>query len=572
MNFRSPFFKEDILELGLRNDSCIPVTARQFMDENTGHLDISAWRHYDEINNNQENTNSFENWARKVPNCDNEFFKSSDGSGCCFLPDAPNNDITQLRCKDEDNMPNSDHWTGISFLGLSDPFRDGTKPIGTDLSAGKICLKNNIKNELGFFDEPNKIINFFKLVMFSMISLIVTALIGTVYEFWLRYGDSIDCIYYTSNCNNIGKNNKINLLDYFLQKNICYYPYQRCNKNQSGGKKFVGGGIMTNFPEYDGTGKKCITMHFDEKEEYNKKPFPYYLPDDIPDNNLFAKTITKIFAYCILFTLINTRYYMNYLLSSASRWWQKWCVAGSSSTFLGGFFFLLLTGIWAPIWLALTGGNLNDANIGYWGPSWPLDLLCGIIGILSFVLMFFVFVGFFSLALSKKGEEPFYFAKAWLQYNNMKNCNDEIYNYEIIRNWCAFPYNSMQKSLSKDNWKDKNVLQQLMTSLYELFAFIFKFLIFLFLTIIFLLFFYILGMLLIPYQIGSFIWNFITIPLSNPLECLNIIKSHADLLTIIFLMGIAGITLATLSRNVAITMSILTVILICYKLFQSFKI
>ena len=73
------------------------------------------------------------------------------------------------------------------------------------------------------------------------------------------------------------------------------------------------------------------------------------------------------------------------------------------------------------------------------------------------------------------------------------------------------------------------------------------------------------------YLIISITFNFIYIPLSNPLECFSILKSHADLLTILFCIGVIGSAANSLSPITTGVMSMILVIIIVYKAFKGMK-
>ena len=69
----------------------------------------------------------------------------------------------------------------------------------------------------------------------------------------------------------------------------------------------------------------------------------------------------------------------------------------------------------------------------------------------------------------------------------------------------------------------------------------------------------------------SIIFNFIYIPLSNPLECFSILKSHADLLTILFCIGVIGSASNSLDPTTTGIMSGILMLIIVYKAFKGMK-
>ena len=61
------------------------------------------------------------------------------------------------------------------------------------------------------------------------------------------------------------------------------------------------------------------------------------------------------------------------------------------------------------------------------------------------------------------------------------------------------------------------------------------------------------------------------IPLSNPLECFSILKSHADLLTILFCIGVIGSSANSLDTITTGIMSGILMLIIVYKAFKGMK-
>ena len=64
------------------------------------------------------------------------------------------------------------------------------------------------------------------------------------------------------------------------------------------------------------------------------------------------------------------------------------------------------------------------------------------------------------------------------------------------------------------------------------------------------------------------ITNIFLIPLSNPLECFSILKSHADMLTILFIIGVIAASANSLDRTTTGIMSMMLVIIITIKGFK----
>ena len=130
-----------------------------------------------------------------------------------------------------------------------------------------LCHKHSLQKIYNKEQQKNSQMKNLLLVIFiSSLALLALGICGTCYEFWLKYGDSVDCLYYKSNCKNAGpqiiKSNgdttssEISLIDYMYPNNISYYPYQRCLMtsdkfpSQSGGKKNEAAGFRSNYKQY----------------------------------------------------------------------------------------------------------------------------------------------------------------------------------------------------------------------------------------------------------------------------------------------------------------------------------
>ena len=144
--------------------------------------------------------------------------ENSDGGCYAVIPQG------DLGCEPKD------HYMGIDYN------IDGTRH--------NICHKEPVQTYFSaMFDDPNTLTRFFKLLIGAIIILLVTTIFGCCYEFWLRYGNSINCLYYFSKeCKNISEkyDGKVSLLDYLYPKSICVFPYQKAMKNspnQMGGVK-----------------------------------------------------------------------------------------------------------------------------------------------------------------------------------------------------------------------------------------------------------------------------------------------------------------------------------------------
>lgn len=494
-------YKEDIDKY---KDStfCVPRSARQYIDVNTNTIDIVKW--------NEENPDSFNEWSANAVKCSEEFY-NGDREGCCY------NENENTECLTKDNS------TGLKFLGETG-------------SIGNFCHKEEVQTLYNtLFDDTNNITKFFKLIVFSILSLLITAIIGTCYEFWLRYGNSIECIYYKSKCANIGKTEKISLVDYMFPNNICYYPYQACSQSktgQSGGTKSQG--IISNFAAYEHAGAKCITLAYDTSI-YGEKPIPYNIADFAANNikSEFILILAKTISFFFLFPILVARSVLNFIFSKLSTSYQK---VIKFNPLLSNIVFLFLTGL---IWPSIAFFTKQDAF--YFGPGF---LLGGVVGLAGFIVMLGTVIAPLATIFPRK-----------LFGTTLDSCNIPTSYYRIFRPELFYPL-----AEAKLNAKVLNVIKNII----------------LFFPITFLTVFHlIVGMTMVIiamiYLSVSIIFNFIYIPLSNPLECFSILKSHADLLTILFCIGVIGSASNSLDPTTTGIMSGILMLIIVYKAFKGMK-
>lgn len=494
-------FKQDIDKYNY-SEGCLPQSADIYRDTNTGNIDFKKWK--------EENEDDFKKWENEKVKCSTDFYNGEE-TGCCY------NENATSECLSKDNN------TGLTFM------ENG--------KVGNICHKEDVQGVYNtLFDDPNHIVKFLKLIALSILTLLVTAIIGTCYEFWFRYGSSIDCIYYKSKCANIGKSDKISLVDYMFPNNICYYPYQACSqnkKNQHGGSN-KGEGIISTFAEYENAGAKCITIDYDSTV-YGEKPIPYNLAD-YAINNVKSECITvlaKSISFYYLFTVLFMRKFFNYVFTRLSGYYQKGI---KFNPFLSNLCFVFFTGLIFPLMAFITGSNGL-----YIGPMFLLGILIIAAAVLS---MPGFFVGLCSTIFPRK-----------LFGNSLNSCSIPAEYYEV-------GYVKLFYSLKEVELKTKVI------------------------AILKNIFFFLPAVMLIltSFAIGglmstlagivfsfSLIFNIFYIPLSNPLECFSILKSHADLLTILFCMGVIGSAAKSLDPITTGIMSMILVIIIIYKSFIGMK-
>lgn len=500
-------FKEDIGKY--REDTgCIPRSARAYYDINTNTIDLKKWK--------TENPDDYKEWKKTAVKCNSDFYGNENSEGCCY------NENENTECLTKDNN------TGLKFLGNED--------IGENGKVGNICHKEEVQTLYNtLFDDPNNITKFFKLILVSIVSLLVTAIIGTCYEFWLRYGNSIECIYYKSKCANIGKTDKISLVDYMFPNNICYYPYQACSRSktgQSGGSKSQG--IISNFAAYEHAGAKCITLAYDTTI-YGEKPIPYNIADFAANNikSEFILVLAKTISFFFLFPILLARVVLNFIFSRLSTAYQK---VVKFNPLLSNIVFLLLTGL---IWPFIA--YFAKSNVFLFGPGF---LLGGVIGLAGAIVM----LGFVTAPLATIFPRKLF-------GTSLDRCNIPTSYYRIFRPELFYPLSEMSLST-----KVFNVIKNLI-----------MFFPITFLVVLHLILGLIVVIIAMLYLSLSIAFNFLYIPLSNPLECFSILKSHADLLTILFCIGVIGSAGFSLDKTTTGIMSGILMLIIVYKAFKGMK-
>jgi hypothetical protein len=205
-----------------------------------------------------------------------------------------------------------------------------------------ICHKELIQDKVNIlnsiYELEDGLEKFFIVLLATIVLIVFYTLFSLPYEFWLRYGNSIQCIYYKvkSTCTNMVSNNndKLTIIEYIFPNNLHKFPYETCNANdQSGGMKGgeKEGAINSNYInyiEYNENGSKCINVDFDDDDDdRNSRYFPYnlgeYANDESKVKNPFIIMILKGFSFYFLYTILFIRTGLNYLLSSLSKRYQK---------------------------------------------------------------------------------------------------------------------------------------------------------------------------------------------------------------------------------------------------------
>jgi len=505
-----------------------------------------------------------------------------------------------------------DHYMGIDY------YISGTRH--------NICHKDPVQTYFSaMFDDPNTLTRFFKLLIGAIIILLVTTIFGCCYEFWLRYGNSINCLYYFSKeCKNISekRDGKVSLLDYLYPKSICVFPYQKADKrSQSGGSKnkniMKGGevkeGFNSNsleFKNVNGNNTKCITLE-ENIDESNNRRFPYNLADYVHDSDSYniIKIPIKFFSFTFLYCVLLTRVFLNWTLSTLSTKYQN---NVKSSATLSNIVFLLLCGLLLPYSpFAILGFIL-----------FIITAIMSIATIFSIILCFkrdllgsvFPFLKIDNCR-TNDGQDlnDYYDVFNSIKNNYFYSINKETLSGAIVPLIILFIYAMITLSISMgtatnhannqstnalttfitvcgitflvggvfyilsklfSKYKDNKIIAPLITlfkAINEGFLNLFLFFNLIFISVLG-FFGLILGnMFANVYMTLSTLFNFFYIPISQPLEFFDIMKDHADLLTILFCIGVIGSAGFAFDKNTTGVMSGILVVLILYKISKGLK-
>jgi hypothetical protein len=452
-----------------------------------------------------------------LPRCSDPSFKftankDESPSGCCVVDTS--NDTCDSHIQD---MVRSGRIGDINIEGkFYDMGIDITDPSGRNQRS--ICHSAPIR-------KRNLVISdFITIIIVSAIVLILTAIVGACYEFILKYGECKDCIYYKSTCAN---RKRLSVIEYMFPTIICNYPYQECNKNTSVSDTFTGGGqeksgFISTYAEYTANGTKCITLH--DVENKQTKPFPYNLID-YANNNVkseLARMPFKAFALFFLYTALLSRILISNVLKKSSIKYQQ---VVKHSPLLSNIVFLFLTGILFNIIANYTGIKaLHGAN-GY---------------ILYFLMMLLSFA--FSISCAATMLILWWYPSLIFE-KYYKQCNIPRSYYKLMN------YRKMFFSLG--DYKDKQrLVKRIVHILFDVLLII--------PTVIMIMLSLCFGLLgstiAYLYMIFSLFINMFYIPISNTVEFLDIIKSHGNLLTILFCVTVL---IASINKMNAVTTGIL---------------
>ena len=519
-------------------------------------------------------TISGDTWRSNISSETPEFCDASDSNKSFFLDDEKDGCcITKNKDISIDNCPDG-HSMGFlySFNNSADILQGSSKPYYLTAEKYNICHKEPVQTLFSFFDDPNEFSKFFKLLVAMLFVVIVSAILATCSEFWIRYGNSIDCLYYYANCKNISpiaklsKDNSSNakyngdnigkatLIDYIFPSSIYSYPYQKCVKikNQYLGKQYGGNpdlkeGFNSNFSKYSPE-QKCITLDSNDFSS-DERPFPYNIPD-FETNSVIITILLKFITFFFLFPVLFTRQFIQFILTKLSEFYTNFIIKNPISNnilfciFFGGFGILSL----------LMGIITFFANPGF-----------SLIYTLFIVLLFW---NFYKLRIIKKNYHD------TAKFNGLEELNNDIlsetyYNigYYI---WKNYFYDVIYYS-SKNVSKDDSPYEKFKHGLNIIWNFVLNIL-FTAILLIILIITFILGIIssssAMFYLYISTIFNYFRVPFSNVIEMLDILKDHSSLLTIIFCLSVITSSAFSFDNVTTGIISFFVAILILYKILK----
>ena len=433
----------------------------------------------------------------QIPKCNDASFKFSlstedSPNGCCVVESSNNTCDTYI--PDSHEFTSDDYDMGIQFLDANNS------------NPRKICHSAPIRK------RAINIKDFFITILISSAVITLTAIVGSFYEFWLKYGAGLlnsdnTKLTYENKC---GKS--ISPIEYAFPSSLNEYPYKNCGDNT---KLEFPYSILTYFNV-----KKTQTQTQTETENFGYKLVRLYgLP-------------IKSFCLNFLYTLLFSRKILNLILVTLSETYKN-----IKYSAIKNLIFLFLTGIAFSVIAKYTGIQQLNNGVGY---------------ILYLLVMVIVFAMMFTLLASN-------FVLYWSpNYYNKFEDKDETDPSILDKNYSLF--NNIFYDI-KTETKDNKLLKIVFNVCLGLLA-ILPFLICLGTGLVGSLF----GTL---YMILSLVFNIFYIPASNISCIFSIIKDHSDLLTILFCISVVLASVDTFDSTTSGTLGGLVGLLILYKIYTS---
>ena len=442
-----------------------------------------------DICGNLRGTSVLDNFV--IPTCNDVSFKFSlnqdeSPSGCCVVESSNNTCDTYI--PDSPDVTSEDYDMGIQFLDAN------------NLNPRKICHSAPIRKRV------IKLQDFFVIILISAAIILLTAIFGSCYEFWLKYGHGEDtsdgCKF---NYKNICKGTTISPINYAFPAVINDYPYKSCE------------GKELEFP-YSSISYFNIT---DEKTDH----FGYKFLK-------ICGSPMKAFSLNFLYTLVFSRKFLNYILLTLSRGYKN-----IKSPFIKNIIFLFLTGIAFNVIAKYTGiQQLNS------GTSFILYILMMVI---VFASIFATFITTFIL---------YWFPEHYNNYDKPDSSPILTKNFGLFNNVL---YESRDESPDKSTVV-VNIVKNVCLVLLAIIPF--------FICLVTGYLGSIIGTL---YMMFSLVYNIFAIPLSNIKCFLSIIKDHGELLTILFCISVLLSSIDSFDSTTSGIIGGLVGLIILYKIYTN---
>ena len=332
--------------------------------------------------------------------------------------------------------------------------------------------------------------------------------------------------------------------------------------SQSGGSKNEAAGFRSNYKQYALNNTRCIKV-FQDKDKENKRPFPYNIADYANENinSEILKMPFKSFSFHFLFPVLLSRIILNALLKTFSNTYQKTI---EKNNFMKTLVFLISNGLLFGLLAAFGVGGLSSV-------MGPFTIVMGLTMIINFVmnltpstlLMLFPKSLFFIINGGKNGMTPECKDILIKDSKSELNENDEGDPWAYYRIFGPNNFYPISKGPNEPGRSLSTRIFNFVKNFYMIIAIFFMFIV----SMITGIFSFILAIL---YLSVSVVFNTFYIPLSNPLEFFDLLKSHSQLLTLLYCAFVVGgmKQMGFNNSTVAISSGVLGIIII-YKLLST---
>ena len=436
-----------------------------------------------------------------IPKCNDVSFRFSlnqdeSPSGCCVVESSNNTCDTYI--PDSPDVTGEDYDTGIQFLDTTN-----------NLNPRKICHSAPIRKRV------IKMQDFFVIILISAVVILLTAIFGSCYEYWLKYGAGE----YASDGSKVmvhkcAYREKISPINHAFPAIINDYPYKKCENAELVFPYSSISYFNIADEQTDHFGYKCARL--------------LGLP-------------MKAFCLNFLYTLLFSRKFLNYILTTLSR-----SYANIKRPFLKNIIFLFLTGIAFSAIANYTGIQQFNA-----GTTLILSILSMVI---VFAMIFAIFVTHFIL---------YWFPEYYNKYEKTESPEKSILTkgFALFNNILYYTtYNKLDRSAGffkkLQNINIMNIILNVCLVLIAIIPFL-----------ICLITGYIGAMIGTLYMIFSLVYNIFAVPLSNIEAFLTIIKDHGELLTILFCISVLLSSLDSFDSTTSGIIGGLVGLIILYKIY-----